>query len=112
MSLRERREREFAQLRAGGWTVATYGPGLRRRQAGLARDAGRRDATAQGATVTVPPPARLFVTDCPVCVLVGGPFVLGEAERLAGTHDDLIHRGRPTTEIRPDGGPAPERGAA
>jgi len=54
----------------------------------------------------------LFVTDCPVCVLVGGPFVLGEAERLAGTHDDLIHRGRPTTEIRPDGGPAPERGAA
>jgi hypothetical protein len=33
------------------------------------------------------PAGRRFMTDCPACVLVGGPFVLAEAERLAGTHD-------------------------
>jgi hypothetical protein len=103
--LRSRRNREFAQLRAAGWTVVAYGPGFRRRSAAAG------DGAAQGASVTSLA-ARLFVTDCPVCVLVGGPFVLAEAERLAGTHDDLAHGGEPTTVVRPADGPARERAGA
>jgi len=34
--------------------------------------------------------------DCPVCGLDAGPYNLAEAGQLAGTHDDLIHRGNPT----------------
>jgi hypothetical protein len=47
-----------------------------------------------------------YVTDCPACCLAGGPFAsIAEAEQLAGTHDDLLHRGRPTTVVAAD---APE----
>lgn len=53
-----------------------------------------------------------YVTACPVCVLAGGPFdYLAEAEQLAGTHDDLLHGGHPTTVVaarlpKPPGAPA------
>ena len=42
-----------------------------------------------------------FVVDCPACVLAGGPFPTEpEALRLAGTHDDTIHAGHPTADVR------------
>ena len=49
-----------------------------------------------------------FVADCPVCVLAGG-VVATQAEALngAGAHDDGVHGGRPTTEVRPVGTPVP-----
>ncbi len=37
--------------------------------------------------------------DCPACGLDGGPYSVDEAGHLAGTHDDLIHRGQPTALI-------------
>ena len=37
--------------------------------------------------------------DCPACGLDAGPYTPGEAGQLAGTHDDLIHRGRPTALV-------------
>ena len=48
-----------------------------------------------------------FVADCPVRVLAGG-VVASEAEALdaAGAHDDGMHGGRPTTDVRPVDGPA------
>src|SRR5690348_13750414 len=68
----------------------------------------------------VPRPVRLVVLDCPACKLRSGPFPLAEADQLAGTHDDLIHGGRPIAVVSPDpdsrptftvGGPTPD-GAA
>jgi len=94
---RTRRGREFAQLRAGGWTVVAVSP-FRRRPIPLPAVPAPDPAAAPGGLVSV---------DCPVCGRSAGPFGRAEAERLAGTHDDLIHRGRPTAEIRPDTGPAP-----
>jgi hypothetical protein len=47
-------------------------------------------------------PARLVVLDCPVCELHAGPFPPAEAGQLAGTHDDLMHGGRPTAFVSPD----------
>ena len=52
-------------------------------------------------------PAPRFVLDCPACCTVAGPFVLAEAELLAGTHDDLHHRGQPTVYVLPDYQPPP-----
>jgi hypothetical protein len=52
------------------------------------------------------------VIECPVCELAGGPFELPEAERLAGTHDDLLHAGRLTTEVVPAEGLAAAGGAS
>jgi len=37
--------------------------------------------------------------DCPVCGLGGGPYSVDEAGQLAGAHDDVIHRGRPTALV-------------
>jgi hypothetical protein len=52
-----------------------------------------------------------YVTECPACGLAGGPFASStEAEHLAGTHDDLLHRGEPTTLVRPADPPAPPAG--
>jgi len=36
---------------------------------------------------------------CPACGLDGGPYSVDEAGQLAGTHDDLLHRGQPTARI-------------
>jgi hypothetical protein len=36
---------------------------------------------------------------CPQCGLDSGPYSTGEAGQLGGTHDDLIHRGRPTALV-------------
>jgi hypothetical protein len=44
--------------------------------------------------------------DCPACELGSGPHTPAEAGQLAGTHDDLIHRGRPTALLVPGGGAA------
>ena len=44
--------------------------------------------------------SQRYIFDCPACCLVGGPFVaVAEAEQLAGTHDDLLHQGRPTAVV-------------
>lgn len=57
--------------------------------------------------------ATRFMTDCAACRLAGGPFSLAEAEVHAGTHDDLVHGGRPVTEVRPVGAvPGPAQGCA
>lgn len=46
--------------------------------------------------------ADLFAFICPACALAGGPFDrLAEAAQLAGTHDDLLHRGHPTASVVP-----------
>ena len=102
-----RRKREFAQLRAGGWTVVTCSPFRNRRHVQAALAAATPVSPSRAAASRPAPSQRLFLIDCPACCRVAGPFVLGEAERLAGTHDDLIHRGRLTTEIRPDDESAP-----
>lgn len=45
--------------------------------------------------------AQLVALECPVCLLAGAEFgEVAEAVQLAGTHDDLLHQGRPTTVIR------------
>lgn len=51
--------------------------------------------------------ARLVTLDCPACGLHSGPFPLAEANQLAGTHDDLMHGGRPTAVVSPDPDPRP-----
>jgi hypothetical protein len=119
--LRNRRNAEFTQLRAAGWTVAS---GARaRRVVSAAVEAARvplSDAVAASeqddpgagrvyddmTALLADIPPEWYLTDCPVCVLVCGPFVLAEAERLAGTHDDRVHGGEPTTVVRPADGPA------
>jgi histidine triad (HIT) family protein len=113
--LRVRRAAEFTQLRAAGWTIASGG--RTRRVMGAAAEAASEQADLgagrvcddMAALLADVPPAEWFLTDCPACVLVGGPFVLAEAERLAGTHDDLSHYGVPTTVVRPVAGPEPDR---
>jgi hypothetical protein len=35
--------------------------------------------------------------------LDGGPYGVDEAGQLAGTHDDLLHRGQPTALVVPVG---------
>jgi hypothetical protein len=43
-----------------------------------------------------------WVVCCGPCDLAGEPlFHQDEAEQLAGVHDALRHRGRPTAEVRP-----------
>jgi hypothetical protein len=56
----------------------------------------RCDHTGTGIDRPVP-----FTVACPPCGLAGGPFVGGEPEAVqhAGTHDDLSHGGRPTTDV-------------
>jgi hypothetical protein len=47
-----------------------------------------------------------WVVCCGPCELAGEPlFHRDEADQLAGVHDALRHRGRPTAEVRPDAEP-------
>ena len=50
---------------------------------------------------------RLVVVDCPACGLHAGPFLPAEAGQLAGSHDDLQHRGHPTATVCADPDPRP-----
>lgn len=46
-----------------------------------------------------------LLLDCLVCLLGGGPVAsAAEAAQLAGVHDDLRHRGVPTTVVHVEGG--------
>jgi hypothetical protein len=79
---------------------------------GRVRRAGASSPPAQLAAVHVMPrpalrPVRLVVLDCPVCELHAGPFLPVEADQLAGTHDDLMHGGRPTVVVSADPDPQP-----
>jgi hypothetical protein len=50
----------------------------------------------------MPAPAGPWAVDCPACALAGEPLTHeDEAEQLAGVHDALHHRGRPTATVRP-----------
>ena len=41
-----------------------------------------------------------YVVACPDCRISGGPYAArAEAELLAGRHDQVLHRGRPTAEV-------------
>lgn len=49
----------------------------------------------------MPRSAQLVALECPVCLLAGDEVgEVAEAVQLAGTHDDLLHRGSPTTVLR------------
>ena len=46
--------------------------------------------------------AVTWVVSCGPCDLAGEPLLhADEADQLAGVHDALHHRGRPTAEVRP-----------
>ena len=50
--------------------------------------------------------AVTWVVCCGPCALAGEPLChLDEADQLAGVHDALHHRGRPTAVVRPAAGP-------
>jgi hypothetical protein len=52
--------------------------------------------------------AVTWVVCCGPCDLAGEPlFHQDEADQLAGVHDALHHRGRPTAEVRPCPSPDP-----
>jgi hypothetical protein len=111
---------EIRGLQAAGWTVVEFGPWpwLRSRLFGRharrpvphlsgARRAGLAGSSRGGSVMTA------FVVDCPACCLSAGPFPgVAEAEHLAGTHDDLIHRGEPTAVVLAEHAPAGGAGAA
>lgn len=48
-------------------------------------------------------PASAVGLECVPCQLAGSAASPAEAVQLAGTHDDLLHGGRPTVEIRAGG---------
>ncbi len=49
---------------------------------------------------TLPAAPRGFGLACPACEASAGPYpTLGEARLLADRHDQVHHRGRPTTEV-------------
>ena len=49
----------------------------------------------------MPQSAQSGALECPGCLLAGAEGdEAAEAAQLAGTHDDLLHRGRPTTVLR------------
>jgi len=44
-----------------------------------------------------------WLVDCPDCCdVVDGPAPLAEAEQAAGEHDDRLHAGALTVDVRPD----------
>lgn len=70
-----------------------------------------RTATGVPAAPAAPPAAApevlVLVLECPVCLLDGAEFTdVVEAVQLAGVHDDLRHRGAPTSIVRPAAGGA------
>ncbi len=43
-----------------------------------------------------------YAVECGACGLFGEPVRSAEAaDQLAGTHDDIHHRGQPTATVRP-----------
>ncbi|HSV68437.1 MAG TPA: hypothetical protein VLJ59_21435 [Mycobacteriales bacterium] len=56
-------------------------------------------------TVLVPRLPGVWWVDCEVCELASGPLGCeAEAVQLAGVHDDVHHRGRPTVTVHPVAG--------
>jgi hypothetical protein len=100
-AIRDRRSgRESSVDGAFNMTKTPYEAGADGRPGGLAGvdDPGRVRRPGVQAVSMVDVSGRVWL-DCPGCGLDGGPYGLDEAGQLGGTHDDLIHDGRPTVLV-------------